>query len=233
MPLTLEPAMSDLTPSRPAVPATLEPARQRTIDQLCEHFAAENLSDEALDERLMLAYQATTADQLQGLLADLPALRPAGVPAPAQAPSTQVGRADYAPERQVVVAIMGGAERKGVWTPPSNLHVFALMGGAELDFREARFGPGVTEVTIFAMMGGVEIVVPPGVHVDMNGMAVMGGFSQSGRGAPAEDPNAPVLRVGGFALMGGVEVDVRLPGERAGEARRREKLERQELKRLK
>jgi hypothetical protein len=226
--------MSDLTPARPAVPATLEPARQRVIDQLCEHFAAENLSDDALDERLKMAYQATTAEQLQVLVADLPELRAPGSPAAASRPAVDVARADYVSERQVVVAIMGGAERKGVWTPPQNLHVFALMGGAELDFRDARFGPGVTEVTIFAMMGGVQIVVPPGVNVEMNGMAIMGGFTQTGRTAfTTADANAPVLRIGGFALMGGVEVDVRYPGERPGEARKREKIEAREMKRLK
>lgn len=219
--------MSDLNP---ALPVALEPQRQRVVDQLCEHYAVEHLTDDALDERLTKAYQATTLVELQALVADLPALT-----APGAAPSaaTAVARADYVPERQVIVAVMGGTERKGVWTPPQNLHVFALMGGAELDFREARFGPGVTEVTCFALMGGVEIVVPPGVHVELNGIAIMGGFGQTGRAAPATtDPNAPVLRIGGFAMMGGVEVDIRLPGEKAGEARRREKLERKEMRQL-
>jgi hypothetical protein len=36
-------------------------------------------------------------------------------------------------------------------------------------------------------------------------MAVMGGFSVSGAEA-TEDPDAPVLRISGLAVMGGVEV---------------------------
>ena len=222
--------MSDTSPF--ARPVPLEQTRQRVIEQLCEHYAVENLTDQGLEERLAKAYQAETPAALQELLVDLPVLHQPGA-AVAPAAATDVARADYVPERQVVVAIMGGAERKGVWTPPRQLAVVCVMGGAALDFRDARFGPGVTEVTCFALMGGVEITVPPGVHVELNGLAIMGGFGTTGRVAQeAADASAPILRIGGFAMMGGVEVDVRYPGERPGDARRREKLERKEAKRL-
>ena len=135
-------------------------------------------------------------------------------------------------ERQVIVGSMGGAEKKGVWTPARQTYVVALMGGVEMDFREARLPPGVTEVFVFAVMGGADIVVPPGVHVDLKGFALMGGFGQSGYAPPPTDPDAPVLRIGGFAMMGGVEVSVRYPGERPRDARQRERLERKEQRRL-
>jgi hypothetical protein len=215
--------MSDPT-SRP-VP--LEQTRQRIVEQLCEHYAAENLTDELLEQRLGQAYAATTLPELHALVADLPT-EPVGGPSS----SVAIARPESVSERQVVLAVLGGAERKGVWTPPRQLHVFAVMGGVELDFREARFGPGVTEVTCFAMMGGIEMVVPPGVRVESNGMGLMGGFSHSGSAEPPTDPDAPVLRIGGVAIMGGVELDVRYTGERRGDARRRERLARAEAKRL-
>lgn len=214
-------------PSPLPAPA-LEPLRERVVRQLCDHFAADNLTAEGLEERLDRAHQATSAATLQELVADLPALQQGSAAAAAPARQTAVGRADYVSERQVVVAIMGGAARTGAWTPPKQLFVVAVMGGAELDFRQARFGPGVTEVSIFALMGGVEIVVPPGVHVDMNGAAIMGAFETTGRVDVPTDPNAPVLRIGGFCMMGGVEVTCRYPGEKAKDARKREKLEAQQ-----
>jgi hypothetical protein len=208
-------AMSDPT----LRPVPLEQTRQRVIDRLIEHYAAENLDDAALEDRLGKAVAATSPAELQALVEDLPEQRAA---------STDLARADYVPERQVVVAVMGGAERKGVWTPPESLYVVAVMGGAELDFRQARFGPGVTEVNCFCLMGGVEIVVPPDVHVELNGLAIMGGFGQSGGGTFGTEPGAPVLKIGGFAMMGGVDVTVRYAGEKPGDARRRERLERAE-----
>jgi hypothetical protein len=215
-------------PAQPPAPA-LEPLRERVVRQLFDHIAADNLTAEGLEERLDRAHQATSVAALHGLLADLPALGgKTAVAAAAPAGQTAVNRADSVAERQVVVAFMGGASRVGAWTPPQHLFVVAVMGGAERDFRKARFGPGVTEVTILALMGGVEIVVPPGVQVELNGIAVMGAFEQAGRVDEPANPDAPVLRIGGFCMMAGVEVTCRYPGEKARDARKREKLEAQQ-----
>lgn len=224
--------MSQFSPGATSVPVPLEQTRQTVIIQLTHHFAADNLSVEALEERLDRAHQAATLDDLRALVSDLPAVQP-GAP-PVAAPRTYVSPATgtHLTERQVIVGIMGGAERKGVWTPARQTVVVAFMGGVDLDFREARLPPGVTEINVLAIMGGVELLVPPGVHVDMNGLALMGGFGQCGYAPPPTDPNAPVLRISGFALMGGVDVTVRYPGERARDARQREKLQRAENRRI-
>ncbi|HST60634.1 MAG TPA: DUF1707 domain-containing protein [Longimicrobium sp.] len=215
-----------------SVPVPLEQTRQSVIVQLTQHFAADNLSVEALEERLDGAHRAATLEELRALVSDLPVVQ-AGA-SPAATPRTYVSPATgtHVAERQFIVGIMGGAERKGVWTPARETFVVALMGGAELDFREARMPPGVTEINIFAIMGGAEIIVPPGVHIDMNGFALMGGFGQTGYAPPPTDPNAPVLRISGFAFMGGVDVCIRYPGERPRDARLREKQDRAERKRL-
>jgi hypothetical protein len=217
--------MTDVTPR----PVPLEQTRQQVIEQLCSHYAAENLTDAALEERLTKAYAATTLPALQELVADLP-VQAAGAASPST--SVAIARPEAVAEKQVILAVMGGAERRGVWTPPRHLNVITVMGGAELDFREARFAPGVTEITCFALMGGVQIILPPGVHVETNGMALMGGFSHRGSVDPPTDPAAPILRIGGIAIMGGVDLEYRLPGERQGDARRRERLARREARRL-
>lgn len=216
--------------SQPA-PVPLSQTREDVILKLTEHFAVDNLSIEALEERLDRAHQATSLEELRSLVSDLPEVAAgAAVTSPRTYVSPATGGA--VSERQIIVGIMGGAEKKGVWTPARQNYVVALMGGAELDFREARLAPGVTDVIVFAVMGGAELIVPPGVHVDMNGFAFMGGFGQTGYAPPPTDPHAPVLRISGFALMGGVEVNIRYPGERARDARQREKLAREETRRL-
>ncbi|HYH82227.1 MAG TPA: DUF1707 domain-containing protein [Longimicrobium sp.] len=218
--------MSDPTPR----PVPLEQTRERIIDQLCQHYAVENLTDDMLEQRLAQAIAATSLVELNALVADLPTETASASGSTSSAPSASVAlaRPENVPERQVVLAVMGGAERKGAWTPPRHLHVVAVMGGAELDFRDARFGPGVTEVTCFALMGGIELIVPPGVQVETNGLALMGGFGHAGNTPQAAGPDAPVLRIGGVAIMGGVDLDVRYPGERRGEARKRERIDRAE-----
>jgi hypothetical protein len=215
--------MNDL-PARP--PAALEPTRERVIRELSEHFARDHLDEQHFEDRLDRALAATSLQELGQLTADLPVLQAESALSALPAAPGEVR------ERQTVLAVMGGAVRKGSWVPPRQLHVFAIMGGVELDFREARFGSGVVEVTVFALMGGVEITVPPGVRVEVDGIAIMGGFDEQSSTPGPVDPSAPVLRIGGFALMGGVEIRTRLPGESKRDARRRARLERKEMRRL-
>jgi hypothetical protein len=131
----------------------------------------------------------------------------------------------------LVVSIMGGSERHGTWSVPRTLNVLAVMGGARLDLREARLPAGVIDVRVAALMGGVEIIVPPHLAVEASGSAIMGGFQHVERAPAQPDPGAPLLRVTGLALMGGVHVEMRLPGETRQDAQRRRRRERRDLRR--
>jgi hypothetical protein len=194
--------------------------RERVVQTLSAHFAHDQLTLTEFEQRLERAYNVTAADQLRSLVADLPALStpfPTAETAavPALVPSSEV------PARGAIFAVMGGHERAGSWIVPRQLKVVVLMGGAEIDLREARFGPGVTEIEVFVLMGGVEIIVPPGVRVESMGAAFMGGFDLKAGDATALSPAHPVVRLGGLAIMGGVGTETRLPGESAREAKRR------------
>jgi hypothetical protein len=189
---------SSLTPT----PAALRHRRELTIARLCEHFANDHLEAEELEDLIDRAHRADSLVALDNLLAGLPELSPAAtapVPLPGATP---------VPEHQLVIAVMGGADRKGPWTPGENLYVAAIMGGAVLDFRQARLGPGVTHVYVLAIMGGVEIIIPPGLRVESNGIGIMGGFEHAAE-RPSEPDAGPVLRVSGAAIMGGVEIKER------------------------
>lgn len=183
-------------------PAALRHRREHTIERLCEHFARDHLEAEELEDLIDRAHRAVTVAELDNLLVGLPELTAQS------SPQMAVARPAAADAHQVVVAIMGGAERKGAWTPSRNLHVVAFMGGSLLDFREARLGPGITTVNVLAVMGGVEIIVPPGLRVESNGIGIMGGFEHAGQRSGASD-NGPVLRISGAAIMGGVEIKER------------------------
>lgn len=120
-----------------------------------------------------------------------------------------------------MVAALGGVDRRGRWIPARQNFSIAVMGGIHLDFREALLPPGPTEVWIFTVMGGAEIIVPPGLSVESDGVAILGSFEHREDASLQEDPDAPILRLKGMALMGGVEVSIRLPGESARDAKRR------------
>lgn len=212
--------------------------RQITIDALMEHFANDVMDVDEFERRVGIVHKATSPDELKELLRDLPG----GGDLPAVRDEDSSGEVAHTREytvtssariedKQYVVACLGGSSRRGRWTPARKNFAVAVMGGAELDFREAVFGPGVTEVQVWAFCGSVDIIVPPGVNVESRGVALLGGFDHSADTPSSGDPNQPTLRITGVAMMAGVDVSVRYPGESARDARRRRRQDRRDKRR--
>ena len=88
------------------------------------------------------------------------------------------------------VAILGSSSRKGRWTPPGTLRAFSLLGSVNLDFREADL-LDETDVDVFALLGSVNIIVPPSVDVDVSGIGFLGDFA--GASNNARDLDAPLI----------------------------------------
>ena len=51
--------------------------------------------------------------------------------------------------------------------------LIAVMGGAQVDLCDAELEPD-TDLVATAVFGGVEVLVPEGVHVDLGGFAFLG-----------------------------------------------------------
>ena len=199
--------------------------REQTIKTLVSGFAADLVTLDELERRLDIAHRTADPVELDRLIADLPAPGTEAAPTEAAAVSWKTAPPAEVRDNSFVVAIMGGVVKKGRWTPARRTTVIAFMGGAEIDLREAILPPGEVEISIFAIWGGVEIIVPPGIDVAVSGVAIMGGFDQQ-RCPPTPPAGGPTVRVSGLALMAGVEVFVRYPGETARDARKRLKEER-------
>ena len=105
-------------------------------------------------------------------------------------------------------AVLSGLSRKGIWVVPKQLTILAMMGGAELDLRQARFAAPEVVITINAFMGGASVIVGTNVRVQMEGTGIMGGYSgPSGLVEADLDDSAPLVRIKGFAIWGGVSVE--------------------------
>ncbi len=212
-----------------------ESDREAAIDRLAEAFADDRIAMDEFERRLELAHRAESLAELAELLADLP--RPAEAvvrrrePTPAPEPVLDRPPAPArVPERSLVAGILGGGNRSGGWVPARRTIAIGIMGGVSLDFRESPIPPGVTDVECYTLMGGIEIIAPPGVHIDCTGVGFLGGFDYRQREAPT-DPDAPILRISGFAVMGGVDVSVREPGESERDAKRRRRALKKERRR--
>ncbi|QES48432.1 hypothetical protein DEJ50_12000 [Streptomyces venezuelae] len=202
--------------------------RERVVERLRDAVAEGRLTLEEFEERLEAAYASRTYAELEPLTRDLPAtgaVAPlaASAPAPASAPVAVpaggglTGSAASWPARiggeatsAAAVAVMSRVQRIGHWTVPARFSAVAFWGRTELDLREARFAEREVVINCVAVMGGIEIIVPPGVAVDVRGFGFMGAFDQGDGPGPAE-PGAPRVVVTGLAFWGAVEVKVRAP----------------------
>lgn len=184
------------------------------------------------EERLEETYKARTYGELAPITRDLPV---AGVTPPPVVSLHKEPVEEGSWAGRIVggegssawaVAVLSGFQRRGRWTAPRRFNCFAFWGGGEIDLREANFAAGEIEINCVAIMGGVQITVPPGVEVVVRGIGVMGGFDQRETGVPG-DPGAPRVVVGGFAFWGGVGIE----RKKTRAARRQEKLDRKAAKR--
>ncbi|MFJ4541720.1 DUF1707 domain-containing protein [Streptomyces tibetensis] len=207
--------------------------RERVAEILRDALAEGRLDMEEFEERLDATYKARTYGELAPITRDLPA---AGVTVPSVSLTKDVAAGPDWSGRIVggegsstwAVAVMSGFQRKGRWTMPRRFTCLAFWGGGEIDLREAQFADREVEINAIAIMGGVDVIVPPGVEVVVRGIGVMGGFDHREEGVPGE-PGAPRVIVTGFALWGGVGVQRKLTRAeklRVREERRQEKLER-------
>ena len=175
--------------------------REQAADVLREAAGQGRLSMDELDERLELAYAAKTYADLAAVTHDLPQAGTALSPASAAQVTDRIGGT---PRNKFSIAIMSGARRMGSWVLPQRYVAVAVMGGVELDLREARFSEPEVTLHAYTLMGGIQITVPEDIDVDVSGIAFMGGFDHDASGTGV--PGAPRVRVVGFAMMGGVEV---------------------------
>jgi hypothetical protein len=172
--------------------------REQAAEVLRQAAGDGRITFDELDQRLEAAYAARTYGDLTEVTADLPA---PGQPPPgalATAPDTfPAARIGGEPGSGMSVAILSGVDRGGTWVVPPRHSVVAVLGGVQLDLREARFSQREVTIDVFTLMGGVDIIVGEDVEVDVSGFGIMGGFDHraSGPGLSA----APRVRVVGLA----------------------------------
>jgi cell wall-active antibiotic response 4TMS protein YvqF len=107
--------------------------------------------------------------------------------------------------RLSALAIMGGVARRSNAPDFAGGEIMAIMGGCEIDLRQASIAPGNDAVIdVFAFWGGIQIRVPEDWTVVTSAIPLMGGVEDKSR--PLQPASGKRLDVRGLVLMGGVEI---------------------------
>ena len=173
-------------------PLVSDAERDVVVERLRAACAEGRLSLEEFSDRVGEVYGARTTGELVPLTADLPA---EPVPTrPAVRPS------------QWIVGVFSGARRSGPWRPADPTRALAVFGSCQVDLTGVDLATE-THIVATAVFGGIEVLVPEGIGVDFGGVSVFGGRDDKTKGTPR--PGAPIVRVDGYALFGGVTVRTR------------------------
>lgn len=100
-------------------------------------------------------------------------------------------------------AICGGVSRKVTSKDFRGGQVTALMGGCELDLRDAGISESPAEIEVFTFWGGIDIRVPQEWDVQVRGTAILAGFEDK---TTTVGDGSQVLVISGTAVMAGVEI---------------------------
>jgi hypothetical protein len=176
--------------------------RRETTERLKRACVEGRLTLDEFGERVERALAVRTRGDLDALTADLPVTAVSGAVA---AVGEAVARVDHRTAVSTTLALMSSADRTGRWRIGEESRVIAVMGGCKLDLRSATISAPVTVIRAYVLMGNVNVIVPEGVEVELDGLAVMGSRSMKLKGPPAAAA-APVVRIEGWVLMGDLTV---------------------------
>ena len=171
--------------------------RRRVVATLQAACVEGRLNLDEYGGRVEAAFLARTRSQLEMLLVDLPAETHAG-----RAPASI---SDAAPSGvSNTVAVLGSAQRSGFWRLAPRSRVISVLGSCKIDLRTSRISAAVTTLHVASVLGSIDVIVPPGVEVELEVQAVLGARDVRMGAAPPQ--GAPVIRITGLVLLGSLNV---------------------------
>ncbi|HUR49279.1 MAG TPA: DUF1707 domain-containing protein [Acidimicrobiales bacterium] len=204
---------------RPMVPVQRisDTDRTQAVELLRHHCGEGILTLDEFGDRVTLIYDARTRAELDDVLSDLPQQE-------TDVPETRRRRIT-----RWAVAVMGGHKPKGRIRLADVTNVVAVMGGCELDLRNAEIDGDEVIINCLSIMGGIEIIVPEGISVDFTAIPLLGGTECKINADVPIIPGSPRIIVRALAIMGGVEVFSRKTPAEEKALRAKRRAERAEL----
>lgn len=85
--------------------------------------------------------------------------------------------------------------------------VGAIFGGSSIDLRECSLNNNKAKLELYAIFGGVEVIIPTNWKVQVKGTPIFGGIdNKCTYEKSTETENVPTLIIEAFAIFGGVDI---------------------------
>ncbi len=209
-----QPEPDQAQPPAPATAAMRAGDRDRdaVVQRLQEAFAEGRLDDEEFDQRTRAALTARLSTDLAVLTEDLPLASTAPWLVASVTAERKPGR--------FAVAYKSSIRRGGRWRVPEQFRAVVYKGSGHIDLRAAELTSPVTTVYAIVYKSRIDVLVPLGVRVDLEGFGVSKGWSAEEDLESRLPADAPVVHVRGVGYKGTIEVSTKPhdPGQSGGRA---------------
>lgn len=165
--------------------------RERAVLALREHLLAGRLTLEEFSGRVEAALHARAAGELARVREDLPDI------------FVSTAGSHRKPAR-VTTALFGHVVRRARLRLRRRTVIASGFGDLDFDLREVTVDGWRTTVTVLALFGNVDVYVPEGINVDVDGVTVFGHLRDWGRDTGR--PDAPGIHVHVLGLAGTIDV---------------------------
>jgi hypothetical protein len=189
------------TPGQPAAMRAGDRDRDAVVQRLQEAFAEGRLDDEEFDQRTRAALTARLSTELAALTRDLPAASDAARPLTPATAGPKPGR--------FAIAYKGSIRRAGRWRVPEQFRAVVYKGSGHIDLRAAELTSPATTVYAVAYKSRIDILVPLGIRVELEGFGVSKGWSAEEDLESRLPADAPVVHVRGIGYKGTIEVSTK------------------------
>jgi hypothetical protein len=174
--------------------------RDAVVQRLQEAFADGRLDDEEFDSRTRAALTARLSSDLAVLTRDLPDDSPS-----ARTVARATGAGARKPGR-LAIAYKSSIRRAGRWQVPEQFRTVVYKGSGHIDLRAAELTAPVTTLFAVAYKSRIDVLVPLGVRVELDGFGVTKGWSAEEDLESRLPADAPVVHVRGIGYKGTIEV---------------------------
>lgn len=125
----------------------------------------------------------------------------------AEKENAQTTNSDNLDNRIDIFTILGGGNYSTRSNDLVSGNIVCILGGAEIDLRDADTRQDVIQLEVLAFMGGIEFKIPPHWQVTVKAFPFLGGISNRTT-CLAEKMGVPKrhLVITGMACMGGIEI---------------------------
>ena len=190
-------------------------ARRAAIETLCAAQSSGALSPDAFLERFELVRSAEDPVAIAAVVADLEAEPGAALYSVRQETHPPPDRGER------IATVLSSAARRGEHFLPEHLALLVVLGSYKLDLREATWASDLVDIEVQVVLGSLEIIVPPGIHLADGAGRVLSSVEHKRRPRKEQYGKGLTLRLTGDVVLGQVEVREDVPSHMKPGWRRR------------